>query len=318
MQSTGIDRRSLLALIGASAVTGPAAAATGKFFARHKLPIGIQLYTLGPDATKDLDGTLKAVADIGYRSIELAGLLGRTPAQMRASLDKAGLACTSAHVGGRATGPDPSLGGDAGKLADMLHTVGAKTVVMPSTYIPDRLEQRPANGEDIGGYLRRVLSQMTAGDWKMNADFLNARGKALKAHGIKVGYHNHNFEFAPVAGTTGLEILLKGTDPSLVTFEMDVGWVAAAGRDPLELFAHHKGRFTMVHVKDILASTKPNFDLRQDPTEIGSGILNWKKLLPAAYASGVRAFYLEQEPPFTKPRIEAAKIGFDYLAGLSA
>jgi sugar phosphate isomerase/epimerase len=318
MRNVAIDRRGLLALMGAAAVSGPATAAAGPFFKRHGLPIGIQLYTLGPDAARDLDGTLKAVAGIGYRTVELAGFLGRTPQQMRASLDAAGLACPSAHVQPRGMGADPAFNGELGKLAEALHVVGAKTAVMPIAYIPDRLDQRPAAGEDFVGYLARVLGQLTADDWKMNADFLNEKGAALKKAGLKVGYHNHNFEFAPAGSTNGLEILLQRTDPDLVTFEMDVGWVAAAGRDPLELLAHHKGRFGLMHVKDIKASTKANFVLRQDPTEIGSGRLDWKKLLPAAYASGVRGFFVEQEPPFAHPRLESVKIGHDYLARVTA
>jgi sugar phosphate isomerase/epimerase len=125
-------------------------------------------------------------------------------------------------------------------------------------------------------------------------------------------------EFAPVGGSSGLEILLKNTDPDFVTFELDVGWVAAAGVDPAAVFAKHKGRFSLMHVKDIKADTKPNFTLQMDPTEVGSGKLPWKTLLPAAYAAGVRGFYVEQEPPFARPRIEAAKISHDYLAGVTA
>jgi len=299
-------------MLGA-AMTGTADAAAAPFFKRHGLPIGIQLYTLGPDAAKDFDGTLKAVAGIGYRNVELAGFLGKAPADIKASLDKAGLACTSAHVQGRG-----QLDGDVPKLAADLNTIGVKTAVMPIAYIPERLGLRPAAGEDIGGYLRRVFSQMTADDWKMNADFLNQKAAILKASGIGLGYHNHNMEFAPVGGSTGLEILLANTDPTLVTFELDVGWVAAAGADPLAVFAKHKGRFSLMHVKDIKADTEANFALKMDPTEVGSGKLDWKKLLPAAYAAGVRGFYVEQEPPFARPRIEAAKISHDYLAGVAA
>jgi sugar phosphate isomerase/epimerase len=80
----------------------------------------------------------------------------------------------------------------------------------------------------------------------------------------------------------------------------------------------HKGRFSLMHVKDIKADTPANFELRMDPAEIGSGKLDWKTLLPAAYAQGVRGFYVEQEPPFTRPRIEAAKISHDYLARVAA
>lgn len=310
--SPEFHRRAFLAA-GVAAMTASAASAVQPFFKRHGLPIGLQLYTLGPDAAKDLDGTLKAVAGIGYRSVELAGLLGRTGGQMRAALDGAGLVCTSAHVQGRG-----QLDGDLGKLAGDLTAVGVKTAVMPSPYIPDRLEQRPASGEGIGDWFRRVLGQMTADDWKANADFLNAKAAILAKSGIKVGYHNHNFEFAPLGATTGMEILLQQTDPALVTFELDAGWVAAAGLDPAAVFARHKGRFSLMHVKDIKAETQPNYALRMDPTEVGSGKLDWKTLLPAAHAAGVRGFYVEQEPPFARPRIEAARISHDYLAGVTA
>lgn len=298
--SSRIDRRGVLAGLAAAAVSGPALAQKQAFFARHKLPIGLQLYTLGPDAQKDLEGTLAQVARIGYRDIELAGLYGRTPAQMKAALDKAGLKSSSGHFGARKTGADPALGGPIEELIDACKTLGIKNVVLPAAAIPDRAKQ-------------------TADDWKANADLLNEKGAALASVGLRVGYHNHNFEFQPLAdGTTGLDILLQKTDPKLVSFEMDVGWVAAAGADPLKLLGKYKGRFTQMHVKDIKATTQANFNLKQDPTEIGTGMLDWKKLLPAAYAEGVRSFFVEQEPPFTRPRIEAVKMDHDYLAGLTA
>lgn len=313
-----LDRRALLAagvgLMGA-AVSVPAAAAA-PFFRSRSLPIGIQLYTLGPDAAKDLDGTLAAVAKIGFRTVELAGLLGRTAAEFKAALDKAGLKSPSAHI--QARGGQDSFQGDLGKLAEDLKLLGVTSAVMPMFYIPERFGAPSAADGGLAGYLTRVATGLTADDWKMNAEFLNKRAAALKPAGIKVGYHNHNLEFAPVGGSTGLEILLAETDPALVTFEMDVGWVAAAGADPYALLAKHKGRFSLMHVKDIKADTKANFALKMDPADIGSGSLDWKRLLPAAYESGVRGFFLEQEPPFTRPRIEAAKIGHDFLAQVAA
>jgi len=314
--SNVLDRRGFLAAAAALVTASAAGAAAQPFFKRTGLPLGIQLYTLGPDAAKDLDGTLQAVGKIGYQRVELAGFLGRTPAEMKASLDKAGLTCVSAHIQSR--GGDGAFDGDLAKLADGLKTVGVKTAVMPSVYVPERFGARPTNGESVVGYLQRIAAGMTADDWKMNADYLNAKAKVLKAAGIQVGYHNHNMEFAPVGATNGLEILLANTDPALVTFEMDIGWVAAGGADPLALLRKHKGRFTMMHVKDIKADTKPNFTFGMDPAEIGSGKLDWKTLLPAAYAEGVRGFYVEQEPPFIRPRLEAAKISHDYLASVVA
>ncbi|MDP3852478.1 sugar phosphate isomerase/epimerase [Phenylobacterium sp.] len=308
--SPQFHRRGFLGAGLASMAATAVAAAPQPFFKRHGLPLGIQLYTLGPDAAKDLDGTLKSIAAIGYKAVELPGLTGRAPADIRAALDRAGLVCTSAHIQARG---EAGFEGDLARLADALATIGVTYAVAPSPYAPDHAVQA-AQGLTGAEFYRKVTASLTADDWKMNADFLNAKGAALKSSGIGVGYHNHNFEFAPLGDTNGLEILLKNTDPKLVTFEIDVGWVAAAGADPLALLRKHKGRFTLMHVKDIKATTKPNYALTMDPTEIGSGSLDWAKLLPAAYASGVRGFYVEQEPPFTRPRIEAAKISHDYLA----
>jgi sugar phosphate isomerase/epimerase len=308
-----LSRRGLLAA-GAAAfgagLTGAVNAAETPFFQRHKLPIGIQLYTLGPDLAKELEAQLATLANIGFKAVELAGYLGRTPAELKAAFDKAGLICPSAHLSPK--GPN-GFSGDLSKLADELHVIGVKAAIMPILYIPERLSAD----------LRTAGSQMTADDWKWNADFLNEKAAVLKKAGIATGYHNHNFEFAPLKDakggqTHGMEILLKGTDPSLVTFEMDAGWVTAAGQDPFALLRAHPGRFTQMHVKDIKPTTKFNFELKQDPTEVGSGMIDWKRLLPAAYAGGVRGFYYEQEPPFGGTRLESAKISFDYISKVVA
>jgi sugar phosphate isomerase/epimerase len=294
-----------------------AVAASQPFFQRTKLPVGLQLYTLGEALKTDLDGELGRVAAIGYRTVEMAGYLGRTPAELRAAFDKAGLSCTSAHVQGKPAGSDPSLM-DLDRLIADAHVIGIRHIVLPMFSVPTHINLTPAPGEERKSLLGRIGAQMTADDWKAVVDILNTKGAALKAAGLTLGYHNHNVEFAPVGGTTGLEILLKGTDPALVHFEMDAGWVVAAGHDPLELLKAHPHRFVQMHVKDVKATTKPNFAFQQDPTEVGSGIIDWKKLLPASYAAGIRDFYVEQEPPFEKPRLDAIKISFDYLNSVVA
>jgi sugar phosphate isomerase/epimerase len=314
-----MSRRGLLAAGAAVAFGGVASAAGKGFFQSRNLPVGIQLYTLGPDLAKELDAQLATISKIGFKAVELAGYLGRTPAELRAAFDRAGLICPSAHIAPRAAS-GPAFSGDLAKLGDELNVIGVKSAIMPIQYIPERLGG-PKPGEE--GYLRRVSLEMTADDWKWNADFLNEKAAVLKKAGIISGYHNHNFEFAPLkdakgGDTNAMEILLKGTDPSLVTFELDVGWVAAAGLDPLALIKKHPGRFTQMHVKDVKATTKTNFELRMDPTEVGSGKIDWKTLLPAAHAAGVRGFYYEQEAPFVHTRLESAKISFDYLAGVTA
>jgi sugar phosphate isomerase/epimerase len=139
---------------------------------------------------------------------------------------------------------------------------------------------------------------------------------ALKAAGITVGYHNHNVEFGPVGKTTGWHILLAECDPALVKFEIDLGWIAAAGRDPAKFLDGLKGRVRWLHVKDLKASTKPNVALQMDPTEIGSGIQDWPRILKAAKRAGAEHYYVEQEPPFTMARIEAVRKSYGFLAGV--
>jgi sugar phosphate isomerase/epimerase len=309
MRPFNLDRRTFLIAGAASAVSGTAQAAP--FFSGGR-QIGIQLYTLGPDAAKDLDGTLGALAKIGYRQIELPGFMGRKAADLKAALAAHGLSCPSIHIQGRG-----GFDGDLAKLADDLATLGARSAVMPSPFVPDRVMES-VKGLAGGDMYRKMMSLLTADDYKANAQFLNDKAQVLKRSGIAVGYHNHNFELAPQGAATGLDILLAETDPKLVSFEVDVGWLAAAGVDPLAYIQKHRGRFTQMHVKDIKASTQANFELRMDPTEVGSGRIDWKRLLPGAAAAGVREFFVEQEPPFERPRIEAAKISHDFLAKVGA
>jgi sugar phosphate isomerase/epimerase len=312
-----VSRRHVVAGFAAGAAMGAtmAQAADQTFFARTKLPLGLQLYTLGPDLAADLGGQLREVAKAGYRTVELAGYAGKTPAEFRAALDKAGLAATSSHVGARSNKTQAGLDNVDGVIAEA-KALGVAHIVLPMFPMPDRF--KAAAGEDLRAFLARVGAGMSADDWKSTAALLNAKAKPLKAAGLTMGYHNHNLEFAPVGGSTGMAILLAETDPALVQFEMDAGWVVAGGSDPIAILKAHPRRFRQMHVKDVKASTKPNFVIQQDPTEVGSGIIDWPRLLPAAHAAGVDGFFVEQEPPFAHPRIEAARMCADYLLKVKA
>ncbi len=157
---------------------------------------------------------------------------------------------------------------------------------------------------------------MTVDDWKAIAVRLNHIGALMAPLAMHFSYHNHNVELRPLGDTTGLEILLKETNPKLVHFEMDVGWIAAGGLDPIKLLAQHPDRFRMMHVKDLLASTQTNYGMQQDPTEVGSGTLPWSKILKAAFAGGVRKFFVEQEPPFKGDPLDSIAISAKYLSTL--
>jgi len=310
---TMLDRRSvLLAGIGiAGLAAAPALARPRGFFARHRLPVGIQLYTVSGEAARDLDGTFAQLAAIGFRTVELAGYHGHTPATLRAAADKAGLRFTSIHMAATTQGRVTGLDGDPARIGAELRTLGIEDVVLP--ILPFVREGRPQAGESVQAQIARIVAAGGADPWKRTAALLNARGKVLRREGLRLGYHNHNLEFAPVEGRTGFEILMAETDPDVVSFEMDAGWVVAAGLDPVALIRRYPRRFRQMHVKDILASTTPNFAMQQDPTEVGSGIIPWQTLVPAAYAAGIRQFYVEQEPPFTGSRLDAVAKSFAYL-----
>jgi sugar phosphate isomerase/epimerase len=317
-----LARRSVLKAIGAAGICGTAKAAIAAprapFFQRVGLPIGLQIYTLGDDAGRDLDASFASVAKIGYREIEMPSLFGRKPADVAAAAARAGLSISSLHLPLLTTGNANvlSLASDPAKIAEALTALGASWATAPILLIPNNF--RPQAGENFSSAIARSVAVAGEDIWKRSAAQLNEKAAALRPLGIGVAYHNHNIEFAPIGKTTGWDILWRETDPSLVSFEVDIGWVAAAGRDPVAFLQHSRGRVRLLHVKDIAAGSERNFKIEMKPAEVGAGILPWSRILPAAHAAGVRHFYVEQEPPFVIPRIEAARKSYDYLAKLRA
>jgi sugar phosphate isomerase/epimerase len=323
IRDRNFSRRDMMCTMGAGVLalsplarTVAAAPAPGFFAARH-LPIGLQLYTLGDAVRNDLDGSFEKIARIGYRVVEPAGWHGHTPRVLRDAAARHGLKCTSVHVSATPDGRDPALEGDISRLATDVHELGATDLVLSAFPLPRRIAAKKAN-ESFAAYLGRVVPQLTADDWKAAAAMLNDKGKTLRGLGLRLGYHNHNAEFAPLkGGGTGLEILLKETSPDTVVFQLDTGWAAAAGVDPEKLLARHSRRFQLMHVKDIRASTRPNFVGQQDPAEVGAGKLDWSSLLPAAFESGVRKYYVEEDPPFAIDRFEAAARSYRHLNAIA-
>jgi sugar phosphate isomerase/epimerase len=320
MDGPPLTRRAFLgraaAMSCAAATLACFAGQSRRFFAGHGLPVGLQLYTLGEAPYRDLEGTLTTVARIGYRTVETVGLMNRNAFELRGALDRAGLSCPSAHVPIAPGGPWPTLSGDLGRLAADMHRIGAQYVVVPILPVPPRFG-RPRAGENGLEFLIRAARQMTAEDWRRTAELLGEKGAALKREGLKLAYHNHNIEFVRCGSKTGYELLLESTDPDLVWFEMDVGWVAAAGVDPIPLLRAHRGRFRLMHVKDLEASTTPNNLLQMNPADVGAGSLDWRAILPVGYDAGVRHYYVEQEPPFAATRMDAARAAYGYLARLT-
>lgn len=320
---TDFSRRALLGALSAAGV----AAMTGcktmdqparTFFERVGLPIGLQVYTLGPDAGKDIDATFASIAAIGYREVELPDLMRHTPAQVRAAADRAGVKISSLHVPMQAMGGPGALSfsGEASAIADTIGALGAQWAVAPICLLPS--DFRPKPGEDFGQSISRSIAAAGPDLWKRTAALLNDKARALQTAGVKVGYHNHNLEFGPSGDTTGWAVLMRETDPALVSFEVDIGWVSASGQDPVAFLDKAGGRVRLLHVKDVAAGNTPGFAITMAPAEVGSGTLDWARILPAAHKAGVRHFLVEQEPPFAIPRIEAARKSYAYLAQLRA
>jgi sugar phosphate isomerase/epimerase len=266
-----ISRRSFLgqaSLLTAGALTMPQllmAKSNGKY--------GLQLFSLREQLPKDVSGVIAKVAEAGYKQVETfgyskkQGFWGLSAADFGKLLKNNGLSTPSGHYG-----MDSFLAsGQTGELDDAIEAaniLGQTYVTVP--YVDERLRK-------------------TTDDFQSLANWVNIGSKRVQAAGLKMAYHNHNFEFQEVGGQMLMDILLKNTDPDLVDFEMDVYWVVAAGEDPLQWLEYYPGRFKLIHVKDM---DKNDQKLN---TEVGNGSIDFKKILAAAKQDGAKYFIVEQE-----------------------
>lgn len=274
-----IDRRQFLTAMGTAALAARAAhlADSG-----GSLPaIGLQLYSIRDEMKRDFDGSLQRVAAIGYTEVEFAGYFNRSPRDVRGMLDRVGLRAPSSHI------PFEQLEKNLPDTLDAAHTIGLQYIVCPSTD-PDQ---------------RRTLDEC-----KRVAAAFNAIGAECRAAKIQFAYHNHDFDFAPIAGTSLYDFLLTETDPQLVKFEMDLYWIVKANRRPLDYFARYPGRFPMVHVKDM------DHTPARGQTEVGRGIIDFKEIFEHADEAGIRHYFVEQED-LSKPW-PSMKVNFEYLKKL--
>jgi sugar phosphate isomerase/epimerase len=235
--------------------------------------VGLQLYSLRDQLPKDPKGVLAKVAQAGYKEVEPfgyskgGGFWGLDPTAFNDVLLANGLSTASGHYD-----MNQFFGSGSTENLDFYieaaHATGQSTIIVPAI-----------NGDFI----------KTVDDFKKVAAQLNKAGELCQKAGLKLGYHNHNFEWRPVDGTTFYDTIIDETDPKLVTMEMDIYWVVRSGKDPLELFAKHPGRYEFVHIKDM---DKGNHEIN---TEIGSGTIDFVKILAQAKQAGVKHFIVEQE-----------------------
>jgi sugar phosphate isomerase/epimerase len=258
-----IDRREFIGTMGAVAVGAVLPACTPARSATRLSKVGVQLYTVRTLMEKDVEGTLAGVAAAGYTEVEFAGYFNKTPAEIKAMLDRHGLVAPSVHAGNIA----PEAWAQA---LDAAHVIGHKYIVVP--WIPAEA--------------RRTLD-----DWKRVAADFNRIATAAKAAGIQMAYHNHDFEFPLVEGKVPYDVLLAETDPNLVKLEIDLYWITKGGQDPLAYFARWPGRIPLVHVKD--GKGPPDWAM----TEVGSGAIDWKRIFGKSGQAGIQHYFVEHDQP---------------------
>lgn len=245
--------------------------------------VGIQLYSVRKEMLEDATGTLKRLAQIGYKELESArsakgNYYGLEPKEIKKITKDLGMTLRSGHV---------HVDKDWQKSVDAAAEAGQSYLICSSM---------PSSGQTLENY-QKV------------ADIFSKAAEDCKKVGIQFGYHNHDYEFEKVGGQVLYDVLLQRTDPKLVIMELDLGWVIATGNDPAAYFAKYPGRFPLWHLKDMNLEKK-------ESTEFGKGKINIKQMFDLAKKSGMKHFFVEQEEYSSTP-FESMQYNYSYLMKLS-
>jgi sugar phosphate isomerase/epimerase len=287
--SASESRRSFLKASLAAAAAGCLLGRSRSAFADISgMTFGVQLYMLRRQATTDLAGVFRAIHDANFAQVELYPIAYNHPApELRRMVEDAGLGAVAGHF---------DYPGLEGKL-DYAQQLGLKYLVCPM--IPrDQWTSLAGFGQA--------------------ADLFNRVGKQLQARGMEFVFHNHDYEFRPLEGSTGFNHLMQHTDPALVKLEFDLYWLTQAGQDPLAMMKTHADRLRLIHLKDRLAGAVTSYtpDAPQYFTELGQGTIPWRSLLLQAHAQGIQYAFVDQDE--TKlPLAQSLSINRAYLRNIT-
>lgn len=278
----GMHRRTFVHALGASLAGGsllPAGPAARDRLAR----IGLELYSVRGAMRQDPERTLAAVRAMGYTDVELLWTFGnfdRSPAQVRAALDREGLRAPSAHVSSTVifVGWERSL--------EKAAALGHEYLIVPSF---------TADTEETLDY------------WREWADRFNAAGAVARRAGIWLAFHNEPDHLRPIGGMVPYDLFLERTDPTVVRHQLDVGNVALGGGDPLAYLARYRDRYWSFHLKDVVAD-------RSRDTELGTGRLDFRRLLAAVPELDRKPCYVEQEG--AADALASARRNYEFLRKL--
>jgi sugar phosphate isomerase/epimerase len=268
------------------------------------LPLALQLYSVRQLLPTDYQGTLKEIGALGYREVEAAGYFNHSATEVKQAMNDAGLKLVSAHYS------SDDLHKNFDQILLFNKELGVEYIVCSSPRLKD--PSRVANMSP-----QEKANPYTLDDWRWNADEFNHLGEKVNAAGLKFGYHNHINEFHKTDGVVPYVELMRLTDPSKVTMELDCGWVIVGGGDPVEYLRNYPTRISMLHVKDFKRSdTAPSNTNRPEIAELGQGTIDYRTIFQqAAKAGNIKHCFVEQEA-FNVAPMESLKIDADYMRKL--
>ncbi len=285
MDASSMTRRDFVRL---AAIAAAAGAGASRLVAKMLgLPIGLQLFSVRELLPKDFDGTLAKVRAAGYTEVEAAGYYDKTAADWRKAMEKAGLRCVSTHH------PLAVLKPRLDELIEYGHQLGLGYMVCSSATRRDPEAKGP----------------LTLEDWRWVAGEYNRIGEKVKVAGMTFAIHNHIPEFGTEGGVVFYDELLRLTEPTLVSFEMDCGWVVAAGRNPVDYLSKTPERFPLLHIKDMVKGT--NGEMHS--SIMGRGVIDYRPILRAA--TGMKHYFVEQEE-FDLDVMESLRLDAEYMRKL--
>ncbi len=243
--------------------------------------LGLILYTVRGEMSKNPLLTLDRVAALGYNWIEAADyrdgkFYGMNPGIFKKAVEDRGMELISSHIGVNTDNID--------EVVASASQAGLRYLILPS--LPEEWNK------SLDGYKRA-------------ADFMNMAGEKCKTNGVKFGFHNHKNEFFPIDGETPYDILLNKTETDLVTFQLDMAWITGGGRKPEEYFGKYPGRFELWHIKDLSVDGK-------DAT-LGEGTIDFEPIFELQNMAGMKYFFIEQDMCRTHSELESIEISRNFL-----
>jgi len=246
-----------------------------------RIPIALQLWSVREDCERDLAGTLKAVAEMGYDGVEFAGYYGRSADELREMLDDLGLEVAGSHLG------LPQLQGDElGQTVEFNKALGSKYLIIASV-----------GAEHMGTRAALVNFGHT----------LNEIGEKVKAHGMQTGYHNHAREFKRVEGETAWDVIASNTDAEVV-MQLDLGNAMGGGADAIATLEKWADRAFTVHLKEH-SSTK------EEPL-VGEGDVPWQEVFRICEGTGKTEWYIVEQEVYPRPPLESVEQCLRNLRGM--